>query len=48
MIFFNTGLSFTPKIRILCQNVWGPRGPGAMNFDIPSGVSRSTNLYNEL
>ena len=33
MNFFNTGIIFTLEIFILCKKV---RGPGSVNFDIPS------------
>ena len=35
MKFLNTGLIFTPEVFTLCKNVLGPRGLGALDFDIP-------------
>ena len=32
----NTVLIFTPEVSILCKKVGGPKGPGAMDFDIPN------------
>ena len=34
MDFLNTGLVFTPELFILCKNIWGPKGTGAVNFDL--------------
>ena len=34
--FLNTSLIFTPEVFILCKQVWGSRGPGAMNFYVSS------------
>ena len=36
VIFFNAGLLFTPEVFILRKKVWEPRGPGGLNFAIPS------------
>ena len=33
--FFNTCIIFTPIVFILCKKIWRPKGPRAMNFDIP-------------
>ena len=35
MNFLGTGLIITPETFIQCKNVWRPRKPGAMTFDIP-------------
>ena len=35
---FNAGLIFTPEVFIPCKKVWEPRGPGVVNFNIPSVV----------
>ena len=28
----SAGLIFTPEVFTRCKKVWGPRGPGAVNF----------------
>ena len=35
---FNAGLIFTPEVFIPCKKVWEPRGPGVVNFNIPSVI----------
>ena len=42
MIFFNTGLIFTPEVFILCKNVWGSRG--LVNFDILFSYQKGTDF----
>ena len=39
MKFLNTGLIFTPEVLTLCKKGWGPRGPRAMDFDIPLTIT---------
>ena len=39
MNFLKTGLIFTPEVFVLCKKVWGPRGPRAIDFDIPFTIT---------
>ena len=39
MNFLKTGLIFTPEVFVLCKKVWGPRGPQAIDFDIPFTIT---------
>ena len=38
MNFSNTGRIFNPEVFILCKKVWGPKGPAAVNFNIPEEI----------
>ena len=39
MNYLKTGLIFTPEVFVLCKKVWGPRGPRAIDFDIPFTIT---------